>query len=87
MQYLRKLEEALTDLSPAGQTIRFNLEGLLRSDTSSRYASHRVALEAGFLTVDEVRRIEGRPPLTPEQWEEVNNRIKTPSVTTQETPA
>lgn len=77
MQYLRKLEEALTEISPAGQTIRFDLEVLLRSDTSTRYAAHRTALDAGFLTVDEVREIEGRPALTPAQREEIDARLTT----------
>ncbi|MDO5633287.1 MAG: phage portal protein [Micrococcus sp.] len=67
MTYVRKLEEALTEISPAGQTIRFDLEVLLRSDTRSRYEAHRIGIEAGFLTVDEVREIEGRPPLTADQ--------------------
>lgn len=82
MSYLRKLEEALTELSPAGQTVRFNLETLLRSDTRSRYEAHAVALASRFLTVDEVRAIEGLAPLTPAQREQLQN---TPS--TQEAPA
>lgn len=69
--YLRKIEEALTDLSPAGQTVRFNLEGLLRSDTKTRYQAHAIALDNGFMTADEVRRIEGLTPLTPEQRAEI----------------
>lgn len=80
MQYVRKLEEALTELSPAGQTIRFDLEVLLRSDTGTRYAAHRTAIEAGFLTVDEVREIEGRPPLTDAQREEIAARATAPAV-------
>jgi phage portal protein BeeE len=49
---------------PRGQRARFNLEALLRSDTTTRYAAHKVALEVGFLTVAEVRAIENLPPLT-----------------------
>ena len=90
MQYLRKIEEALTEISPLGQTIRFDLEVLLRSDTKSRYDAHRVALDAGFLTVDEVRAIEGRAPLTDEQRAEITQRLTAPRSTTtapQEVPA
>lgn len=61
--YLRKIEEALTDLTPHGQTVRFNIDALLRSDTRSRYQAHAIALEAGFLTVNEVRDLEQRPPI------------------------
>ena len=65
--YLRKIEEALTFLAPIGQTIRFNIEGLLRSDTLTRYQAHQIAITTGFETLDEARHIEGRPPLTPDQ--------------------
>lgn len=64
MAYLRRIEDAMTDLTPRGQTVRFNLEGLLRTDTASRYASYKTALDAGFLTIDEVRATEHLAPLT-----------------------
>lgn len=65
MYYLRPLEEALSDVAARGQDVRFNLEGLLRSDTKSRYDAYAVALASGFMTLDEVRALEGRDPLTP----------------------
>lgn len=61
--YLREIETALTDLLPRGQTARFNLEGLLRPDTLSRYQAHQIAINSGFLTINEVRAIEGLNPL------------------------
>lgn len=61
--YLREIETALTDLLPRGQTARFNLEGLLRSDTLTRYQAHEIALRSGFLTINEVRDIEGLTPI------------------------
>lgn len=87
MQYLRKIEEALTDLSPLGQTIRIDTDVLLRSDTKSRYDAHRVGLEAGFLTIDEVRAIENLPPLTDEQRAEVIARVLTATPALEELPA
>lgn len=84
MQYLRKIEEALTELSPLGQTIRVDVDVLLRSDTKSRYDAHRVGLEAGFLTLDEVRGIEGMPPLTDEQRAEVMARLLTSAPASEE---
>lgn len=65
MSYLRPLEESLFEVTVRGQDVRFNLEGLLRSDTKTRYDSYAVALANGFLTVDEVRALENRSPLTP----------------------
>lgn len=67
MPYMREIEAVLSDLLP--DDVRFNVDGFLRPDTTTRYAAHKVAIEAGFLTVDEVRAIEGLNPL-PEQPEE-----------------
>lgn len=63
MGYLTELEEAITELLPAGQKARFNLEALLRADTGERYRSYLDALNGGFMTIDEVRAIEGWPTL------------------------
>lgn len=63
MTYLREIEEAFTQLLPRGQTARFNLDAVLRPSTKARYEAHKLGLEAGFLTVDEVRAIEGLEPL------------------------
>lgn len=67
-QYLREIEEAFSTLLPRGQQARFNLDAILRPSTKARYEAHKLALDAGFLTVAEVRQIEGLPPLpdTPE---------------------
>lgn len=62
--YLRPIEGLLSDFLPAGQDARFNFEALLRPDTTTRYANHAAALSAGWMTVDEIRAIEGLPPLT-----------------------
>lgn len=79
MAYLRKIEEALTHLTPLGQTVRFNIDALLRSDTKTRYQAHDVAIRAGFLTVDEVRHIEGLPALTADQRAEITAHAPQPA--------
>lgn len=61
--YYREIEEAFTGLLPRGQVARFNLNGILRPDTLTRYQAHQIALTAGFLTVNEVRALEGMEPL------------------------
>jgi HK97 family phage portal protein len=74
---LTRIEMAFTDLLPRGQYAKFNTDALLRSDTLTRYQAHKIALESGFLTVDEVRAdFENRPPIgepetTIEEAEEV----------------
>ena len=61
---LTRIESAFTDLLPRGQYAKFNTDALLRSDTLTRYQAHKIALESGFLTVDEVRTdFENRPPI------------------------
>lgn len=64
-QYLREIEEAISTLLPRGQSARFNLDAVLRPSTKARYETHEIALRAQFMTVDEVRAIEGLKPITP----------------------
>lgn len=64
MSYLSEIEAAYSRLAPTGQTVRFNVDAFLRPDTSTRYQAHKIGIDAGFLTIDEVRQIEGLPPLT-----------------------
>jgi phage portal protein BeeE len=59
--WLTRVEQAMSDLLPRGQYAKFNLDSLLRGDTLSRYQAHKIGIDAGFLTVDEVRHIEDKP--------------------------
>ena len=43
--------------------VRLNIDGLLRPMTKERYDAYAVALNNGFLSLDEVRALEDRPPL------------------------
>lgn len=63
MLYLRPIEQLLTEVLGTGFDARFNLDGLLRPDTKSRYEAHAIALAGNWLTIDEVRAIEGLGPL------------------------
>lgn len=58
-----RIEQAMSDLIPRGQTARFSFDAMLRADTLTRYQAHQIALQSGFLTVDEVRHIENLPSL------------------------
>lgn len=69
-KYLRKIEEALTTFTPRGQTVRFQISALLRSDTLTRYQAHQIALSAGFMTLNEIRAIESLPPLETQEPKE-----------------
>ncbi|WP_455952500.1 phage portal protein [Arcanobacterium haemolyticum] len=61
MAYLSEIESAFDQLTANGQTVRFNLDALLRTDTKTRYEAHQIGINAGFLTPAEVRDIEGLP--------------------------
>lgn len=63
--YIHAIEERLSlgDVTPRGQRVRFNMDGFLRASTAERYAAHATALTAGFLSLNEVRALEGLPPL------------------------
>ena len=60
---VQKLEGAFSPLmarSAGGETafIKFNLDGLARADLQSRVSAYSTGLQAGFLTINDVRRLE-----------------------------
>jgi HK97 family phage portal protein len=84
MNVLREVEEALTEITVRGQTVRFNIDVLLRTDTKTRYESYALGIAGGWLDEDEVRALEGRPPLSAAQRERIAAR-KTTTPAKQET--
>lgn len=63
MQYLLEIEEALSELLPRFEYVKFNIESLLRADTTTRYTAHKSGIEAGWLLRSEVRKIENMKPI------------------------
>ena len=57
--YLNAIEEALSDLVPGTQTVRFNLAELERLGTAARWNAYEVGLRAGFVQQEQVDRWEG----------------------------
>lgn len=66
LPYIAKIEEAYSRLLPGGAFLKFNVDGLLRGDTSSRFAAYSQGLQAGFLTINDVRRLEDMRPVDSE---------------------
>jgi HK97 family phage portal protein len=64
MNIARRLESAIDAALPAGTELKIDFNQLLRADTGARYVAYKTGLEAGFLTVDEVRIWEDLPPMT-----------------------
>jgi len=65
---VQKIEGALTPLmarTPGGENafIKFNMDGLARADLQTRTSSYSVALQAGFMTINDVRRLEDLRPI------------------------
>jgi HK97 family phage portal protein len=61
--WLTRIEQAmekslLTESEKEKYFVEHLTQGFLRADTKTRYDSYKVAIEAGFLTVDEARRLE-----------------------------
>jgi hypothetical protein len=50
-------------LLPRGQKAEFNLTEFLRPNQNARFNAYATGLSSGFLTVDEVREMEGMTPL------------------------
>jgi phage portal protein BeeE len=61
--WLSRVERAVGRLLPRNQCARFDAKGFVRATLKERYEAHAVALASGFLTVNEVRELEGRAPL------------------------
>jgi HK97 family phage portal protein len=61
--WLLRVERAVSGLLPRAQAAKFNAGGFVRATLRDRYEAHKVGIEAGFLTVNEARELEDRPPL------------------------
>lgn len=64
--YRQAVEDRLSmgDVTPRGYAAKFNLSAFLRSDDKTRMETHKLALDVGAITKDEIRELEDRPPLT-----------------------
>lgn len=61
--WLELLESNFNLLLPERQYAEFNPDALLRGDTKTRYEAHQMALNARWMTINEVRKIEGLAPI------------------------
>ena len=61
--YVAKIEDAYSSLLPDGAFIRFNVDGLLRGDFATRMNGYSIGSQAGFLSVNDIRRFEDLRPV------------------------
>lgn len=59
MAYVDAITDAFSNCLPRGTRIEFDFEHLFRADVEARYTYYKTGIEAGFLTVEEVREKEG----------------------------
>jgi HK97 family phage portal protein len=76
---VQKLESSFGSLMsryPGGEQafIRFNLDGLLRADVESRHNSYSTGLQAGYYTINDVRRFEDLRPIE----DQAANNVRVP---------
>lgn len=57
------VEGTLSALMPGAQSVRVNLDGFANPTPAERFTAWQTALDAGIVTVEEVRAAEGLPPL------------------------
>ena len=60
--YLTKIETAYSTLLPGGAFLRFNMDALMRGDLTSRFAAYSTGQQSGFLSVNDIHRLEDMQP-------------------------
>lgn len=69
LRWIIRVERGFSTLLPTGQSLKFNVNGLMRGDLTSRYNSYRIAAEingllgAPLLSVQEMRDLEDLGPM------------------------
>lgn len=61
--YITKIEDAYSRLLPSTAFIKFNVDGLLRGDYTTRISGYMTGLTGGFYSVNDVRRFEDLSPV------------------------
>ena len=86
ISYFGVIEDAFSTLLPKGVSAKFSLDAFLRGDTLTRYNAYSSALSAGWMTINEIRELEGLmaiavPTATPiseeNPVENINNDTRT----------
>jgi HK97 family phage portal protein len=60
--YIEKMEWAYSRLLPVEAFLKFNVDGLLRGDFNSRITAYSTGLQSGFMSVNDVRKLEDMSP-------------------------
>lgn len=63
LPYIAKIEGAYSRLLPGEAFLKFNVDGLLRANLQDRYAAYSVGMQAGFLSINDIHRLEDLRPV------------------------
>lgn len=89
-KYLRPFEKALSRLAPSGHVLRHKVDAIVRADLAARYASYMQSAQVfrltgqPILTSDEIRALEDRESLDPDEYPTL--RPAAPAAPNQTTP-
>lgn len=61
--WISTVQDTLSALVPASQSVLVDLDGFANPTRQERYEALKIGIEAGIITVDEARRMEGLPPM------------------------
>jgi len=61
--YVEKIEWAYTRLLPNPAYLKFNVNGLMRGDFQTRIQAYSVASQAGFMSINDIRKLEDLSPV------------------------
>lgn len=60
---IAKIEDSYGSLLPGGSFLRFNLDAILRGNLPARFAAYSTGITAGFMTINDVHRLEDMRPV------------------------
>ena len=63
LPYISKIEQAYQPMLPNNAFMRFNVDGLLRANLTERFAAYSSATQAGFLSINDIHRLEDMTPV------------------------
>lgn len=58
-----KIEAAYSKLLPGEAFLRLNMDAILRGDLTTRFAAYSSAIQAGYMTINDARRLEDMKPI------------------------
>lgn len=61
--WVTRFEQAFGQITPRPVYMRFNFDANIRTETKARWETHKIALDSGATTINEIRRIEDMPPV------------------------